>query len=490
MTFSRRGARLVNPLVGLRIGEQLHWYKVHASSAAPGPPRSLRARSPGPMLPTASAETWPDSPEVAVLSTTRLAPFTYRWPADTESFDRGWDMSVRSGGEAHRVRHGIGHRVVYGRDRVHAVTWVDGQPMVEGVAADDYDDTASLVSVLRVGAKHLVRTPAQIPAGYAGFDIVDHASEVVAPYTRHALAVKLAADDLVGWARHALLRTGSKLGSAQGAASLVAPAAEALQAGLTRPISTDRRAVAEALLAYGATNPILPGDVDPVFSPNPDANYLMVHDAFAFLLAVIFDQGILAERAWTAPYLLRERLGHLEPRRIAAEPERVAAAIRTAPKLHRYMEKMPAWIVSAARRVIRDYGGEAGRIWGDTPSAVELQRRLDAFDGIGQKKAAMAVEILARDLRTPITDLAGSDIAYDVHVRRVFLRTGLAEKDDVDHMVLVARAVHPDRPGELDLPSWMIGRRWCRPGVPLCPECPISQACPKLVDMAAGVVGA
>ena len=55
-----------------------------------------------------------------------------------------------------------------------------------------------------------------------------------------------------------------------------------------------------------------------------------------------------------------------------------------------------------------------------------LHNRLDAFDGIGQKKAAMAVEILERDLRVSIKDLQGSDIAYDVHLRRVFLRTGLA----------------------------------------------------------------
>lgn len=256
------------------------------------------------------------------------------------------------------------------------------------------------------------------------------------------------------------------------------------------PVSSDRQNVAHALLAFGATSPTLPDDADPVFTSNPDANYLTVHDPFAFLVAVIFVQGILAERAWLAPYLLRERLGHLDPTRMAAEPERVAAAIQTAPKLHRYMETMPAWIVDAARRVVSDYAGNAGRIWGDQPSAAELQQRLDRFVGTGQKKAAMAVEILARDLHVPIVDLAGSDIASDVHVRRVFLRTGLAQRDDVDHLVQVARDLHPDRPGELDFPAWLIGRQWCRPGVPLCPECPISTACPKLVAMGAGVVGA
>src|SRR5439155_12110026 len=49
-----------------------------------------------------------------------------------------------------------------------------------------------------------------------------------------------------------------------------------------------------------------------------------------------------------------------------------------------------------------------------------------------------AVEILHRDLGVPIRDLTGTDIAYDVHVRRVFLRTRLVESDDLDHMVEVA----------------------------------------------------
>jgi hypothetical protein len=51
---------------------------------------------------------------------------------------------------------------------------------------------------------------------------------------------------------------------------------------------------------------------------------------------------------------------------------------------------------------------------------------------------------LERDLHVPIADLSGSDVACDVHLRRVFMRTGLAEHDNVDHMVAVARSLHPD----------------------------------------------
>jgi hypothetical protein len=48
--------------------------------------------------------------------------------------------------------------------------------------------------------------------------------------------------------------------------------------------------------------------------------------------------------------------------------------------------------------VLSRYHGDTGAIWSGYPSADELQRRFTAFTGIGQKKAAMAVEILERDL--------------------------------------------------------------------------------------------
>src|SRR5438105_507373 len=198
----------------------------------------------------------------------------------------------------------------------------------------------------------------------------------------------------------------------------------------------------------------------PSFAEDPAANDLVISDGFAFLLAVIFDQSIRAERAWAAPFELKLRLGHLDPKRMVLEPDRVERAIQEPPTLHRYVEKVPKWVVSAARRVIEDYSGDASAIWSDQPTAAVLHGRLDAFDGIGQKKAAMAVEILERDLRVPIKDLQGSDIAYDVHVRRVFLRTGLALFDDPVHMIGVAREVNVARPGAVDFPAWTVGRNW------------------------------
>jgi len=149
---------------------------------------------------------------------------------------------------------------------------------------------------------------------------------------------------------------------------------------------------------------------------------------------------------------------------------------------------MPGWIVRAAQRVIDRYDGDASTIWSDNPSADALQKRLDDFVGIAQKKAAMAVEILERDLGVPVRNLERSDIAYDIHIRRVFLRARLADRDDRDVMIAAARRLHHERPGALDLPTWLIGRGWCHPGVPDCATCPLSHVCPKEVERAAHVI--
>lgn len=250
-----------------------------------------------------------------------------------------------------------------------------------------------------------------------------------------------------------------------------------------------KAAVVAALLEFGKSLSTHEVRGEPSFTEDPEANRLVIEDGFAFLLGVIFDQNVPAERAWGAPFELKRRLGHLDPARIVAEPDRVAKAVQQPPKLHRYINKLPDWIVAAADRVLRDYGGKAETIWADQPSAEALRQRLDQFKGIDQKKAAMAVEILERDLHVSIVKLEGSDIAYDIHVRRVFLRTGLALFDDPDHMIAIARQANVARPGAIDFPAWTVGRNWCRAGIPDCPACPITEACPKLVERGDAVKG-
>ncbi len=239
--------------------------------------------------------------------------------------------------------------------------------------------------------------------------------------------------------------------------------------------------VAQELVAYGKELAESgAAQVGGAFTDIPEADRLLKESPEAFLIGVLFTQGIPAERAWAGPYLLRERLGHLDLRRLAGEPDAVQAAFSQPPMLHRFKNTLPRWVSAAARMLLDEWDGDASRIWAPGSHVVEVTERLSAFSGIGRKKAVMATEILARHFGVPLQGLECGQVAYDVQVRRVFLRSGLACEDSVQAIEAAAQAACPESPGTLDLPAWLIGRETCRPKVPLCDVCRLGDVCPRL----------
>jgi len=217
------------------------------------------------------------------------------------------------------------------------------------------------------------------------------------------------------------------------------------------------------------------------YSNIPQANELLKSDPNAFLFAVIFDQGIQAERAWSAPNQLKKRLGHLNiPRIIKEGSNNIVNVCKMKPALHRY-HYMGNWIWLAAKRLKENYNSNASNIWSSSPKALEVIKRLQEFKGIGQKKSNMAALLLYRDLKIPMKNLEGVDIAYDVHVRRVLLRTGLCKKDNIKHMIGTIRRYHPEFPAKLDGPLWHIGRNWCHARKVECRKCVLKVVCPKIL---------
>jgi len=234
------------------------------------------------------------------------------------------------------------------------------------------------------------------------------------------------------------------------------------------------------LVAYGRELERLEAaQVGGSFTGDEQADRLLTTDPNAFLLGVLFTQGIPAERAWSGPYLLRQRLGHLDPARLAAEPERVRAAVQAPPMLHRFKNTLPAWISSAGARIVAEYGGDASRIWEPGTHVLEVTERLAAFDGIGRKKSAMTVGILERYFGARLAGRECGQVAYDVHVRRVFLRAGLIEHDSIDEVEAAARGLCPESPFTVDLATWLIGRETCRPRAPRCDACRLGGVCPR-----------
>lgn len=259
-----------------------------------------------------------------------------------------------------------------------------------------------------------------------------------------------------------------------------------------RRFTVSRDAVGAALVAYGRE---LERDgaaqVGESFSGDSRADALLRSDPNAFLLAVLFTQGIPAERAWRGPYELSLRLGgNLCLEFLAAEPQQVLEAFQRPPVLHRFKNTLPRWISSAAQRLIVEYDGSAANIWLPGTHVLDVTERLAEFDGIGRKKSVMTVEILTRTFGVELEGRECGQIAYDVQVRRVFLRSGLIECDTLQAVEAAASEFCPDAPGTLDLATWLVGRETCRPRSPRCDACKLGDVCPRLVRLNVEGVGA
>jgi uncharacterized HhH-GPD family protein len=248
-------------------------------------------------------------------------------------------------------------------------------------------------------------------------------------------------------------------------------------------VATSGKAVVRELAAYGRElEAQSAAQADGAFTSSREANDLIETSPNAFLLGVLFTQGIPAERAWAGPYLLSQRLGTLELAFLADNPGAVRDAVHEYPMLHRFKETLPRWITSAARRLLDEYDGDAARIWPAGDSVLDVTERLSAFAGIGRKKAVMATEILTRHFAVELRGRECGQVAYDVQVRRVFLRSGLVDVDSREAVEVAAAAACPEAPGTLDLPAWLIGRETCRPRAPRCDECRLGEVCPRIVE--------
>lgn len=136
-----------------------------------------------------------------------------------------------------------------------------------------------------------------------------------------------------------------------------------------------------------------------------DADRLLDDDPFALLLGMLLDQQVPMEVAFAGPRKLVQRLGTLDPARIAdTAPDEFAAICATPPAVHRFPGSMAGRIQAVARAVVDDYDGDVTRLWteGD-PDGREVLRRLEALPGFGAQKARIFLALLGkqRGVRPP-----------------------------------------------------------------------------------------
>ncbi len=130
----------------------------------------------------------------------------------------------------------------------------------------------------------------------------------------------------------------------------------------------------------------------------PAADALLDDDPLALLIGMLLDQQIPLEKAFSGPYVLRERLGgHLDAAEIASyEPEAFAAIFGQTPAIHRFPKAMAARVQTLCRIVVEEYDGEAGAVWATATNGQDLLKRLTALPGFGKQKAQIFLALLGK----------------------------------------------------------------------------------------------
>jgi uncharacterized HhH-GPD family protein len=135
------------------------------------------------------------------------------------------------------------------------------------------------------------------------------------------------------------------------------------------------------------------------------ADKLLNTNANALLIGMLLDQQVPMEWAFAGPATLRQRLGHLDPKKIAAmDVDDFVAVCCEKPAIHRFPGSMGKRIHAVCEALVADYRGNAANIWKGVDDAGEVYRRLRALPGYGDEKSKIFLALLAK---TQGVDLAG-----------------------------------------------------------------------------------
>jgi uncharacterized HhH-GPD family protein len=133
---------------------------------------------------------------------------------------------------------------------------------------------------------------------------------------------------------------------------------------------------------------------------HPEADALITRDPLALLIGMVLDQQIPLEKAFTSPWVLRERLGHdYDAAEIAAyDPEELASIFTKPPALHRFPGSMAKRVQTMCQQIVDDYDGDAAAVWSGAKTGEELYKRLAKLPGFGEQKARIFLALLGKQL--------------------------------------------------------------------------------------------
>lgn len=151
-----------------------------------------------------------------------------------------------------------------------------------------------------------------------------------------------------------------------------------------------------------------------------DANDLLSRSPLALIIAMLLDQQVTIEKAFTAPRDLVRRLGH-EPTATelaSFDPGALVAIFSQRPALHRYPRAMAGRVQLLCQLIVDRYGGDAANVWAGAATGAELLARLSGLPGFGHDKARIFLALLGKRFGVRPTgwrEAAGHFGAEDAH---------------------------------------------------------------------------
>jgi uncharacterized HhH-GPD family protein len=129
-----------------------------------------------------------------------------------------------------------------------------------------------------------------------------------------------------------------------------------------------------------------------------EANDLLSRSPLALLTAMLLDQQVPLEKAFSSPYELASRLGHEPTAAELAEfdPDALAEIFAQRPALHRFPKAMARRVQDLAAILVSEYDGDAERVWAQAADGPDLVARLAKLPGFGDYKAQITTALLGK----------------------------------------------------------------------------------------------
>ena len=130
------------------------------------------------------------------------------------------------------------------------------------------------------------------------------------------------------------------------------------------------------------------------FTDSDEANRLIAHDPMALLIGFALDQQVTVQKAFMGPLVIRQRLGTLDAAALADAD--LDTLFRERPAVHRFPGSMATRVKELAAHIRDEYGGDAGRVWGEATDATDLRSRIAGLPGFGEMKVKALGSVLAK----------------------------------------------------------------------------------------------